>query len=209
MPSGRGTRLAAAKRRPPVVGLAGLVLAAGAGRRFGGPKQLARAGGQPLVVRAVRHAMACCPAGVVVVTGSHAHRVAAALRGLPVRAVLNRRWRSGMAGSLRCGIEALDRAPDAVMVLLCDQAAVSAADLQRLAAAWRARPRAVAAAWYAEGLGVPAIFPRRYWSQLRRLQGDRGARQVIAAAASVTSVEMPAAALDVDSLADLALLGSR
>ena len=189
-------------------GLAGVVLAAGAGRRFGATKQLAQSGGETLVARAARRALACCPAGVVVVTGSRATVVAWALGSLPVRIARNRHWRSGMAGSLRCGLAALGRAPTAALVLLCDQPAVSSADLRRLITAWQSRPHCVAAARYGAVLGVPAIFPRRYWAELRLLRGDRGARPVIAAAAGVTAVEMPSAALDVDTPADLVRLAS-
>lgn len=200
-------RLVAAGRRSH--GLAGVILAAGAGRRFGGPKQLALVGGQPLVAHVTRQALASCPAGVIVVTGSHARRVAGALRGLPAQVVLNRGWRSGMASSLRCGLEALGGAPSAALVLLGDQAAVTAADLRRLAAAWQRRPQHIAAASHSGVLGAPAIFPRRYWGRLRQLRGERGARQVIATAGSVTAVDMPCAALDVDTTADLARLAPR
>lgn len=189
--------------------LAGIVLAAGAGSRFGGAKQLVRSGGETLVAAAARRALACCPGGVVVVTGSHGRAVERALRGLPVAVVPNPRWRSGMAGSLRRGVDALGTAPAAAMVLLCDQAAVTESDLRRLASAWGARRPCIAAARYGGILGVPAIFPRRYWARLRLLRGDRGARGVIALAASVTVVDMPSAALDIDSAADLAAFRAR
>jgi CTP:molybdopterin cytidylyltransferase MocA len=182
------------------------VLAAGAGTRFGGAKQLARAGERTLVATAARRALASCPAGVVVVTGCHASAVECALRRIDVATVRNRRWRSGIAGSLRRGVEALGAAPAAVLVLLCDQAAVTAPDLQRLTVAWRTRPGCIAAARYGGGLGVPAIFPRRYWASLRRLRGDRGARSVIGAAATVTAVDLPSAAFDIDTAADLRAL---
>jgi CTP:molybdopterin cytidylyltransferase MocA len=183
--------------------LAGVVLAAGAGRRFGGGKQLARVGGEALVARMARIALDCCPAGVMVVTGSHADRVQWALRRLPVGIARNCEWRSGMAGSLRHGLASLGSRPAAVMILLSDQPAVSRVDLRRLAAAWRSRPSQVAAARYGTVVGVPAVFPRRYWSELRRLRGERGARQVIAAASGLSLVEMPSAALDVDRPGDL------
>jgi CTP:molybdopterin cytidylyltransferase MocA len=183
--------------------LAGMVLAAGAGRRFGGAKQLARVGGERLVARMARIALDCCPAGVIVVTGSHANRVQRALRRLPVSVARNCEWRSGMAGSLRHGLASLGSRPAAVMILLSDQPAVSTVDLRRLAAAWRSRPYQVAAARYQTVVGVPAVFPRRYWSELRRLRGEHGARQIIAAASGVSLVEMPSAAFDVDRPGDL------
>ena len=85
--------------------LAGLVLAAGAGRRFGGPKPLARYRGEPLVAHALRSVAGCCDAGVTVVVGAAGPDVAAAARAaLPaVRVVANPDWATGLAGSLRAG----------------------------------------------------------------------------------------------------------
>jgi CTP:molybdopterin cytidylyltransferase MocA len=160
-------------------------------------------GGVSLVAHAARIALDCCPAGVMVVTGGHADRVERALRGLPVGVAWNCEWRSGMAGSLRHGLVSLGSRPAAVLILLSDQPAVSSGDLRRLATAWRSRPYHVAAARYGTIVGVPAVFPRRYWSELRRLRGERGARQVIAAASGVSLVEMPSAAFDVDRPGDL------
>lgn len=189
--------------REPVPRLAGIVLAAGEGRRFGGAKQVARLGGVTLVERAARLALATCPAGVVVVTGAHAAEVAAALAPLPVAIAHNVRWATGLAGSLRCGVEALPAGAGACLVLLCDQAAVDEADLRALIDAWRKSPERPAAALHGGRAGVPAIFPRSHWVALRGLEGDEGARALLAALPDVTAMEMPHAAADVDAPADL------
>ena len=183
--------------------LAGIVLAAGAATRFGGPKQLARIGGSTLVVRAARLALGTCPAGVVIVTGAHAPAVEAGVADLPVGIVRNLQWSSGMAGSIRCGLDAL---PDAAacLVLLCDQPEIDEADIGRLAQAWRATPDRVAAAQYAGTIGVPAIFPAASWPALRAIEGDHGAKGLLASLPAVTAVAMSHAALDVDTPADLA-----
>jgi molybdenum cofactor cytidylyltransferase len=139
---------------------------------------------------------------VVVVSGAHAGAVEAALGALPVRTVRNPRWADGLAGSLRIGVEAQPAAADACLVMLCDQPAVGAADLYRLVAAWRAAPARMAAAHYGGAPGVPAIFPRATWPALCQLQGDSGARGLLAAG-DVSTVPMPAAAADVDTPADL------
>ncbi len=185
------------------MGLGALVLAAGAGERFGGPKQVAQLDGVSLVARATRLALPLCPAGIVVVTGAHAEDVGAALSGLAARIAFNPDWRSGIAGSLRRGIQALPTGVSACLVMLCDQAAVDGEDLERLIAAWVAAPDRVAAARYAGGLGAPAIFPAAFWPELCVLGGDRGARTLIASLAGVSAVEMPHAAHDVDTRGDL------
>jgi len=87
------------------VSLPAIILAAGASRRLGRPKQLVRLGGESLLRRTVRAALACDP--VLVVLGSQAEAMAADLAGLPVIQVLNRDWEEGMASSIRAGIRAL------------------------------------------------------------------------------------------------------
>ncbi|MCC7257578.1 MAG: nucleotidyltransferase family protein [Gammaproteobacteria bacterium] len=188
----------------PLAGIAGLVLAAGAASRFAGPKQLARLGGEPLVVRAARLALGCCGAGVVVVTGAYGDEVEAVLAGLPVVTARNPDWAAGMGGSLARGVAELPAAASACLVLLGDQPAITSADLDRLVAAWRRAPGAAAAASFADALGAPAIFPAALWRELAMLQGDRGARALLAALPQVTAVAMPHAALDIDTPEDLA-----
>jgi molybdenum cofactor cytidylyltransferase len=191
----------------PARGLAGIVLAAGGASRFGSVKQLAEFGTTSLVVRAGRLALAVCPAGAVVVTGAHAAAVESALAGLPLATARNVSWAEGMAGSLRCGLGALPTAADACLVLLCDQPAVDEDDLRRLVDAWSGAPEQPAAAGFSGTVGVPAIFPAAFWDALARLQGDRGARELLAATRPVTVVAMPHAAFDVDTRADLDRLG--
>lgn len=188
-------------------GLAGIVLAAGAGTRFGGAKQAARHRGVPLVRRAAQAALGCCPAGVVVVTGAHAAEVRESVAGLGVALAHAGRWADGMAQSLAAGLDALPPAATACLVALADQPGVDAGELARLAAAWAAAPGRVAAARYGGRLGAPAIFPAAAWPALRALRGDAGARAVLAALdarGEVTAVDVPAAARDVDTPADLA-----
>lgn len=187
--------------------LAGIVLAAGVATRFGGPKQAALVRGVPLVRRAAEAALACCPAGVVVVTGAHAGATSGCLLGLAVHVAHNPAWADGMAASLRTGLAALPADATACLVALADQPGVDARELARLAAAWQVQPARVAAAHYGGQLGAPAIFPAAHWPALRALAGDAGARAVLAdlaARGGVTAVAMPAAARDVDTPADLA-----
>ncbi len=183
--------------------LATIVLAAGSGTRYGGAKQLALVDGVPLVRRAAELAHALCPGRVVLVTGAYAAAVAATVADLPVGITHNPHWDRGLAGSLHCGLDAMAADTAACLVLLADQSAVTGADLQSLASAWRAAPAIPAAAEYGGGLGVPAIFPRRDWPALRALTGDRGARALLAALPLVTPVPMPHALVDIDTPADL------
>jgi CTP:molybdopterin cytidylyltransferase MocA len=188
-----------------------VLLAAGASRRFGRPKQLARVGGESLLRRMARVALASDPAGCVVVLGARAELLRRELRGLPLTVVVNPCWRSGMSGSLAAGLRALPGGARAALVLLADQAAVGPADLALLVGAWRANPRRPAAVRTESGLSPPAVLPRRLFPLLKRLRGDRGARDLLRDPACRTvGIPLPAAAIDVDRPADLArLAGAR
>lgn len=181
-----------------------LVLAAGAARRFGAPKQLARLGGEALLQRAVARATEVAGSAVTVVLGAHAAAITPLLRHSGVTVVINRQWEEGLASSLRAGITNLPPGSEAVLVTLADQAAITRFDLQRLIETWRAQPDWAVAASYAGQVGVPAIFPASTFAALLALRGDVGARPVLAALADrCVRVPMPGAAVDVDTPEDL------
>ncbi|HTQ37014.1 MAG TPA: nucleotidyltransferase family protein [Steroidobacteraceae bacterium] len=181
-----------------------LVLAAGAASRFGSPKQLVRIGGEALLQRAVARATELAGHAVTVVLGAHAAEITPLLRHSSAAVVINRHWQEGLASSLRLGVAQLSGSTEAVLVTLADQAAITAFDLQRLAAAWRRQPDSAIAASYAGHTGVPAVFPRHAFPLLLALRGDVGARPVLSQLADrVLRVPMPNAAIDIDTPEDL------
>jgi CTP:molybdopterin cytidylyltransferase MocA len=190
--------------------LAGLLLAAGGATRFGSPKVLATYRGEPLVRRGVQLLIPRCPAGVHVVVGAAAAGVRGTLAGElaagSVTLVDNPDWPRGLSTSLVHGVAALPPAADAVLILLCDQPAITADDLDALIAAWAVEPALIAAAGFSDRLGPPVIIPRTFWPQLAALRGDQGARSLLEWHAEHTTVVMPHAALDVDTPEDLARL---
>lgn len=190
--------------------LAGLLLAAGGATRFGSPKVLANYRGEPLVRRAVHLLLPRCPAGVHVVVGASEAGVRGALAnemtGGTVTLVVNPDWSRGLSTSLVQGVAALPPPADAVLILLCDQPAITEGDLDALIAGWQVEPALIAAAGFSDRLGPPVIIPREFWPQLAALRGDQGARSLLEWHAEHTTVVMPHAALDVDTPEDLARL---
>lgn len=186
--------------------LVGLLLAAGGATRFGAPKVLAPYRGKPLVLRAAQLLVPRCPGGVHVVVGASAAGVRTALAGQMVTLVDNPDWSLGLSTSLVRGVAALPPDADAVLILLCDQPAITTSDLDALIAAWRVEPALIAAAGFNDRLGPPVIIPRAFWPQLAALRGDQGARSLLEWHTEHTTVAMPNAALDVDTPEDLARL---
>ncbi|GAA2721388.1 MULTISPECIES: NTP transferase domain-containing protein [Streptomyces] len=198
---------------PPVPAVAGLLLAAGGGRRLGGrPKALLPYGDGLLVDHAVRvlHAGGCSP--VLVVLGAGADEVRARLAPAPgtTRCVDNPDWARGMGTSLRAGLAAL-AATDAgaALVTLVDQPYVGPAAVARVLAAHRAGA-SLAAAAYDGGRGHPVLLGREHWPGVAAAaEADRGARAYLhrhAAAVRLVECGDVAAPDDVDTPADLALL---
>ncbi|MFE7134405.1 NTP transferase domain-containing protein [Streptomyces sp. NPDC057638] len=190
--------------------VAGLLLAAGGGRRLGGrPKALLTHAGRPLVEHAA-HALragGCGPVHVVLGAAADQVRAAADLTGCAV--VVNDDWPQGMGSSLRAGLESLAATgADAAVVCLVDQPGVGAAAVGRVRAA--AARDALAMAVYAGVRGHPVLLGADHWRAVAASAvGDRGARAYLAArAAELRLVECGdvADAYDIDTPGDLARL---
>ena len=181
-----------------------VVLAAGASRRFGSPKQLAQVDGHPLLQGTVARAVALGGHAVTVILGANAGALTGLLRSSPATILINRQWEEGLGSSLRAAVNSLPGSCDGVLIALADQVAVNRQDLQGLVGIWRRQTNAIVAANYGGVVGVPAIFPRWSFPQLAALRGDEGARLVLRHLADrVTRVPMPNAAVDIDTPDDL------
>jgi molybdenum cofactor cytidylyltransferase len=172
--------------------IAGIVLAAGASRRFGSQKLLAPLGGVPLARRSVEALLGARLDEVIVVLGSDASAVGAALHGLPVRLVTNPAYAAGMSTSLRAGLDALSAATSAVVIALGDQPGAGADVVDRLVERYRAGTAAIIAPLYrGAARGNPVLFDRSVFDELRAVTGDEGGRSVVARdAARVALVEI-------------------
>jgi molybdenum cofactor cytidylyltransferase len=187
----------------PYKNLAGLLLAAGGSSRLGQPKQLYVWQGQTLVERAADVLLSLCGGGVTVVTGAESAAVERVLGQRQLNIVENQDWQSGMAGSLASGIAAAETDADGVLVMLCDQPQVTAADLARLAEVWKKHPASPVAASYSGVIGVPAIIPLNLLLIADLSEADGGARGLLRHREDVRAMDMPNAALDIDTPADL------
>lgn len=182
---------------------AAIVLAAGASSRMGRTKQLLDTGGTSLVRSVAKTAQAAGCAPVLVVVGADAERVRAEVADLGVLIVHNAGWREGIASSLRSGFQALASGVRAAIVLLCDQPDVSPVLLEAMILAHHTSGRSIVACRYDGVTGAPALFARERFAQILALEGDAGARGLIAAAGDdVATVDFPGGAFDLDTPAD-------
>ncbi len=188
------------------------VLAAGASRRLGQPKQLLRLGDKPLVRHLAEQACLSGASRIAVILGADAEAIAPALHALghcddcSLDILINPQWQEGMASSVRVAVAWAQSLPCTGIVLtVVDQVALTAAHIDQLAQRGCARNVQVASA-YAGVRGVPAFFPRSSFPRLVKLTGKRGAAHLLRSGGTTQSIPWPAGLQDIDTPADLLLL---
>jgi len=191
--------------------IAGLVLAAGAGKRFGATKQLADLDGKPLL----EHGLAAMAGAeldrLIVVLGSRADDVLAGVNLHGAEPVVCDRWGEGQAASLACGLSSLEEASkgdlEAVVVALGDQPGLATAAVHRVLRA-RGHMPSVRATYGGEP-GHPVALERSLLTDLRDATGDAGARGLLCrAGATEVACDDLGGGSDVDTPAELAALRS-
>ncbi len=203
LPRERATDAAGPPRAPRV---AALVLAGGQSRRMGAINKLTQAiDGVAMVARVVDQVSASDADPVVVVTGHEADQVMAALAGRTVSLTHNPDFAGGLSTSLKAGLAALDHLPpvDAVLVCLGDMPRVTAAEINRLIAAYNpVEGRSIAVPTVSGKRGNPVLFDRHFFEEMASVEGDTGAKHLIGQHADQV-VEVPmdgdGALVDVDT----------
>jgi CTP:molybdopterin cytidylyltransferase MocA len=166
--------------------IAGVVLAAGAGTRFGGTKQLAELAGRPLLEHALLAMSESSLDRVLVVLGAGAEEIVQGVDLHGAEPVICDRWQEGQSASLACGLAQLGGA-EAAVVTLGDQPRIAPEAIRRVVAARRDGVAAVRATYGGEP-GHPVLLERKLFGRLRDVSGDRGARNLLL---SVVTVEVP------------------
>jgi molybdenum cofactor cytidylyltransferase len=184
--------------------VAGIVLAAGRSTRMGGPnKLLAELNGKALVRIVAEQLLGSKASGVTVVTGHQADRVREALHGLDVTFVHNPDFADGLASSVKAGIAAVPAEADGAVVCLGDMPLVDTRLIDRLIEAFAPDRGALIAMPVSDGRrGNPVLWSRRFFAELMTLDGDIGARHLIARHAEAVAevvVEGAGAFLDIDT----------
>jgi molybdenum cofactor cytidylyltransferase len=188
-----------------------IILAAGASLRLGHPKQLVLVDGETLLAMTMRMARESGADPVIVVLGGNQASIEAVVDFQDTYRVFNADWEQGIAASICAGIEAVGTVcpeASAALLLACDQPYLTADYLRTLLeTSKRTGSSAIVASRYKGVPGIPAIFPKAYFVNLRGLEGDVGARQILRSHEhDLACVDFVGGEFDIDSPADLAVL---
>jgi molybdenum cofactor cytidylyltransferase len=193
---------------------AGILLAAGQSRRFGGDKQLAEFRGKSLLARSAQLLVesGLCPR-VVVLSGldtSKEQRHREALSGLDVKIAINCEPERGMSNSIRIAVREVAKTSNdvhGVIITVCDQVLCTSDTLRVLENVALSSDVEIVASGYSETIGVPAYFSQSMFSQLEHLEGEQGAGSLIRRHCDrCLVVPFEGGSLDIDTVADLANL---
>lgn len=170
---------AAGVQRAPAI--AALVLAAGRSTRMGETnKLLMPLHGKPMIARTIDAVTASPARPIIVVTGHNADAVKQTLKNAAVTFVHNPNFADGLSTSLKAGLAALPADADGVLVCLGDMPAVTGAAIGKLVAAFNpTEGRSIIVPTYQGKRGNPVLFARAYLDEMRRADGDQGARALL------------------------------
>ncbi len=183
-----------------------IILAAGASKRLGKPKQLLVFQGETLLKRAVKTALASGCRPVIVVLGANGEILKPEIEAFNIEIAGNANWENGMGASIQAGVKKLLKiCPDAsgAILTVCDQPFVSADLISQLTKSFRATDAPIIACSYNETIGVPALFSHRLFPELIALKADNGAKKIIYKyKKNVIEIPFESGATDVDTEQD-------
>jgi molybdenum cofactor cytidylyltransferase len=178
-----------------------VILAAGAASRMGQPKLLLSWKGRTILQHVIDAARDASLSPIVVVTGAGAEAIASALPD-DVIPVENGRWMEGPGTSIAAGVASLSSGVDACIILLGDQPRLSAQHLRSMVAVFDG-PVTLVGSEYDGVIGSPALFDRRWFSDLCALPPQSGARRLLEEHGDrLAAVRLPDGSLDIDTPAD-------
>lgn len=183
--------------------IAGLLLAAGAGTRFGGCKQLALIEGKPLVRHTLETLSLVFNDQPYIVLGANREDVRPVVEDI-AQVIDHSGWQQGLGSSIACGVREIVAWGkfDGILVSLADQLWLTSGHFDQLIEQFQGDR--IVAAYYSASPGVPAIFPATMFEQLKQLNTDRGAKSLLMdMQREIVTIPMQTAAMDIDTRNDL------
>jgi molybdenum cofactor cytidylyltransferase len=190
-----------------------LIIAAGESKRLGEPKQLLQYKGQSLINRLIDTVSDAVNFPITLVLGANAEKIEKQLTNTFLDIVINTDWEEGMASSIKIGLEHLIQKHeqlnysgsqfDGVMILVCDQPFIQTKHIKSLIQLQQSTLLPIAACYYAQVLGTPAIFHKSIFIDLLALKGDIGAKKIInAKEKEVAKLHFENGVIDIDTIED-------
>jgi molybdenum cofactor cytidylyltransferase len=183
-----------------------IILAAGASSRLGSPKQNLLYKGKSLLQWSVDAAAGTFPEIIIIVTGAIGHGQVQYIQLPNIHLVHNELWEEGMGSSIRKGMYALknlERPISSVVFLVCDQPFVDTGLLDKLMAEGKRTGKGIIACRYNNTAGVPAMFEKKYFEALEKLEGAAGAKKLFSKHVDDLSlIEFPEGSVDIDTVED-------
>lgn len=183
------------------------ILAAGSSSRLGKSKQLLTINKEALVCIVAKVALEVSEIfklnNPVVVVGKDSEKVISVLESIGVSTIYNPNWQDGMGHSIASAVKNINNDTSAVLFMTCDQVLINCDTLKKFIEYWLLNTNKIVASFYNETIGIPAIFPAKYFPQLSQLSSDKGARGLIKMYSDqVKTFDFPSAAQDLDTLED-------
>ena len=186
--------------------VAAIILAAGASRRMGKPKQLLPYREHTLLGHVIQCTLASSCSSVIIILGANAGIIKSQIEHFPVEIVKNPEWNQGISSSIRCGIQYIKEQSlnvDGIIFLVCDQPSISTETITQLLDLYNEASKPIIASQYAGIIGIPVLFDYGFCSELLQLKGDRGAKRLIQKYRDqVATIEFPRGEIDLDTFTE-------
>ncbi len=192
-------------------GLSVIILAAGAARRMNQAKMLLPFEKATILETIIEKAKHTNPDAICVVTGFYHQAIVEQIQDNQIQFVYNENWSEGMSGSIKIGLDfvvSLNTDIKMVLIMVADQPFISSSLLDAMIALQKSSNKGIVAASYAGVAGTPVLFCRNHFSNLEKLQGDKGARSILQQYPDdLTMIDFPLGEIDIDTEADYHKLG--
>lgn len=179
-----------------------IILASGVSARLGKPKQNLLYNGKTLLQNAIETGLIAECRPVIVVLGANAEQIEKPSPHPDVNYIYNADWEQGMASSIVAAINELekDNIVDMTMIMVCDQPFVTPVIIDELVLKQQTTGKAIIGSIYNNTIGVPALFTRQMFQQLKQLNGHEGARKIMQDhPQEVATIQFEKGSIDIDT----------
>lgn len=183
--------------------IAVVILAAGASKRMGVPKQLLKWGNETLITHTIQTALKLNTDAIYLVLGANFQLIKKTINHFPITILNNENWEQGLGTSIACASQYIQKEKpniEALLFILADQPFINSDYLNELVSSFAPHKNQIIASSYPNlKFGVPAIFDVFYFEQLLKLKDDFGARNILKENESfVKALKPPVKNVDLD-----------